>query len=179
MRKFITSSVFILLFILFSGSVFAGDVSDCDEVRGQKGLYGLCVAYWQANPKHKEKFRTKFKEKSGGMEIPGVDPVVQEDPDAQGDDGETNPVVCPCWANGENFYPVDFDWIPGPGGGYVDGTAMRAFYEFDMVQFVAEPNFCAYGNQLAGFNTFVALSTTDKEDAVCVADMVEMIARDF
>ena len=60
MRKIITSTVLILLFSLFSSSVFAGDVSDCKEVKGQKALYGLCVAYWNANEKNQAKIDLLF-----------------------------------------------------------------------------------------------------------------------
>lgn len=170
MRKIITSTVLILSFSLFSGSVFA-DVSDCKEVKGQKALYGLCVAYWNANEKNQAKILLKFEEKSGGLIMPGlVTPVAdsREDPD---------PVFCPCWANGENEFPATYEWLPDEG--LVDDTSMFATFEFGSVQFFVEPGFCAYGNTISGFEAFVALSTSQEEDAVCVNDMIEILARDF
>ena len=178
MRKIITSTVLILLFSLFSSTVIA-DVSDCKEVKGQKALYGLCVAYWNANPKQQAKFLAKFDKKSGGMPMPGTELPVEEDPifpDENGDE-QTEVVVCPCWANGEIDYPVQFGWLPDFGG--VDGTIIFAWYEFSQFQFNVEPNFCSYGNQLGGFEVDRQYTTSDAEDEACVADMVEIIARDF
>ena len=93
MRKIITSTVLILSFSLFSGSVFAGKIAACEEIKhdpAYKGLYGLCNAYWNANPKHQDKFLAKFEKKAGpdGPGMPGL-----EEPDVR---TEPEPAVCPC-----------------------------------------------------------------------------------
>lgn len=170
MRNVITSSVLILLFSLFSSSVFA-DVSDCKDVKGQKALYGLCVAYWNANEKNQAKILAKFEKKSGGLGMPGLDIPVEDNRE------DPTPVFCPCWMNGENEFPATYEWLPEEGS--ADGALMFASYEFGSVQFYVEPGFCAYGNTLFGLEVFTALTTSEEEDAVCVSDMIEILANDF
>lgn len=82
MRKFITSFVLILVFSLLSGSVFAGDKGVCDENEygGKKalqkaGVYGLCVAYQNADDADKPGIAEKFKARFGD-DVPGLDPVL-------------------------------------------------------------------------------------------------------
>jgi hypothetical protein len=48
MRNIITYSVFVMLFSMFSGSVFAGQYQECEPFKGMKRLYGLCNAYQNA-----------------------------------------------------------------------------------------------------------------------------------
>ena len=48
MRNIITYSVFVMLFSMFSGPVFAGKYEECDPFKGMKRLYGLCNAYQNA-----------------------------------------------------------------------------------------------------------------------------------
>ena len=57
--------------------MFAGDVSDCEEVKGEKkGLYGLCIAYWNTtNAKARAKILGNFEKNAGegGPGMPGLD----------------------------------------------------------------------------------------------------------
>ncbi|MFC1696507.1 hypothetical protein ACFL1C_10420 [Pseudomonadota bacterium] len=76
------------MFLLFSGQVFASNASACDEVKQNKGLHGLCVAWHNANEKNKDKFAAKYSERSGGSRVPGsFDQNTPTGPD----------FYCPCW----------------------------------------------------------------------------------
>lgn len=169
MRKIITSSVLILLFSLFSGSVFAGKIEACENIKhdpAYKGLYGLCNAYWNANENAQDKILAKFEKKAGpdGPGMPGLDDTVPE------------PVACPCWVDGELDFPVTYSWFAFD---YSASAPSLALYEFGSVQYIVDVNFCAYANQMGGFEAMVAFTTTDEEDEACVQDIVDLIARDF
>ena len=166
MRKIILSAVILMLFGMFSGSVLAGKVEVCEEIKkdpAYKGLYGLCNAYWNADEKGQEKILQNWEKKAGpdGPPMPGLEPEVS----------------CPCWNADVLNYPVKFSWLPLDS--QVAGNFAIALYEFGTVQYFVDLNFCAYVNQIGGLEAEIALSTTDEEDAVCVQDMVDLIARDF
>ena len=93
MRKGITT-VFILLFTLFAGSVLAGDKSDCDHFKKDptyKGAYGLCVAYQNADESDQSDIFDNWLKKFG-QDAPVL-------PNSPNDVTASNPipVTCPCW----------------------------------------------------------------------------------
>lgn len=84
MRKMISLGLLALSLSILSSQVLASNAAACDEAKLTKGLHGLCVAWHNANDKNKDKFADKYRERSGGDEVPGsVDPEPE--------------VVCPCW----------------------------------------------------------------------------------
>jgi len=90
MRYSVSLGLCALMFLLFSGQVFASNASACDEVKQNKGLHGLCVAWHNANEKNKDKFAAKYSERSGGSRVPGsFDQNTPTGPD----------FYCPCWTN--------------------------------------------------------------------------------
>lgn len=167
MRKIFTFSFLTVVFVLLSGPVLAGKVEVCEAIKHDpeyKGLYGLCNAYWNADEEGREDILRNFEKKAGpgGPTMPGLEPEA----------------ACPCWLGGENLYPVELAYLPQDS--QVAGAFAIARYEFGAVQYVVQPNFCAYVNNTGGdYQASVILTTTDEEDAICVEDMVEMIARDF
>jgi len=86
MRKLCSLGVLALLLSVLSSPVVAA-VEHCDELKGEnqtKGLYGMCVAYWSANEKHRQRFLDKYDaiiEMHGGPPMPGLPQGFQ----------------CPCW----------------------------------------------------------------------------------
>jgi len=87
MRKLVSLSVLAVLLSVLAGTVFAGKVPVCEEIKGDpayKGLYGLCVAYWTVdNENARDKILENFVKKAGpgGPPMPGLEP---------------EEVTCPC-----------------------------------------------------------------------------------
>lgn len=111
MRKLISLGMLALLISIFSSQVFASNAAACDEVKLTKGLHGLCVAWHNANEKNKEKFAAKYREKSGGEEVPGSEP----EPD----------FYCPCYMD------ISFDNICSLGS----PTFALIFPSFGVVEY--------------------------------------------
>ena len=76
MRKIISLGLFALMFSMFSSQVFAGSVDACEPLKKDKsksGLYGLCVAWHNADDKAKDKIADNYFKKSRGFTVPGAD----------------------------------------------------------------------------------------------------------
>ena len=86
MRKIISLGLFALMLSIFSSQVFAGDVGACDELTDPDsdpdiyapGLYGLCVAWHNANENGRAAIEKNYSKRGGGT-IPG------------------SGFSCPCW----------------------------------------------------------------------------------
>jgi len=89
MRKIISLGLFALMLSMFSSSAFAGNVEDCEFLKDgnySKGLYGLCIAYWNTtNAKAQEKILANYDKKAG-----------PDDPVMPGTEDEVVP--CTCWS---------------------------------------------------------------------------------
>lgn len=91
MRKLISLGLMVLLFSMFPVSAFAGNAEDCDYLKDKNhpdyapGLYGLCVAWHNADEKAAEALADKFFNRAGfpvpGSEEPNTEPQFD----------------CPCW----------------------------------------------------------------------------------
>lgn len=176
MRKIITSSVLILLFSLFSGSVFAGKIEACENIKhdpAYKGLYGLCNAYWNANENAQDKILAKF-EKKAGPDGPGMPGLVDPEPE---------PVVCPCWAEGQ----IDIGVEPDIYGCQVLDSFAFASYDGAYVQYIVDGgmNYCGYYNlDLGDFieypsDIFGTPALTAEEMDVCETELLTRISEDF
>jgi hypothetical protein len=92
MRKSIVLGLLALAFGVFVSPVFAGNVEDCEFLKDKShpdyapGLYGLCVAWHNADENAKDELADKFFDKAG-FEVPG-----------SGDPEEPQDFYCPCWA---------------------------------------------------------------------------------
>lgn len=86
MRKIFTLFIVFMLFSMFSGAVFAGQIDVCEDIKNDpayKGLYGLCNAYWNADSDEaRESILKAFKKKADplGVTMPGLVSM-----------------ACPCW----------------------------------------------------------------------------------
>ena len=91
MRKMISLSLMAFLFSLSSISAFAGNAEDCDYLKNKNdpdyapGLYGLCVAWHNADEQAADKLADKFFNRAG-FPVPG-----SEEPNSEPQ------FDCPCW----------------------------------------------------------------------------------
>jgi len=92
MRKIVTLGLLALCLGSFSNAAFAGGVEDCVDLKqsGLKSLYGLCVAWHNADEDAKDLIAQKFRERSG-EEVPGSEPITPDLPQTAQD------FYCPCW----------------------------------------------------------------------------------
>ena len=127
MRKGITSSVFILLFTMVTGYVFAGDNSACDiykKNKDYKGAYGLCVAYQNADEAGKIDIAANWEKRFG------------TGPDSPKLPGSSD-FSCPCWSD----FSYEQVCALGEPDGFVDleGSMVIAgqalFPDFDNFEF--------------------------------------------
>ena len=114
MRKFYSTAVLAILLSVLSSPVIAA-VEDCEVLKGDggtSGLYGMCVAYWNAEAKQNKsgsqlrsgggnnRFLDRYNEirdRVGGPEMPGLT--------------QTPVFDCPCWD--EKFLAdITFESIP-------------------------------------------------------------------
>lgn len=105
MRKLVSLGVF-ALFLSVLASPLSADVSDCDELTADadapKGLYGLCIAYYNSvNGKGRDRIAELFEKKA---EAAGYDPVIPGT-------GVVDTVLldCPCWTAQELIDAVTDD----------------------------------------------------------------------
>lgn len=94
MRKVISLGLLALMFSLLSGQVFAGNIEECNYLKDKNhddyapGLYGLCVAWHNADEDAAVALAEKFLDRAG-FKVPGseVVPDTKNEPD----------FYCPCW----------------------------------------------------------------------------------
>ena len=88
MRKLFALGLLALSMGLLANTAFAGNVEDCESLKqsGQKSLYGLCVAWHNADEDAKDGLAEKFLDRAG-YPVPGSE---DEEPDPDFD--------CPCWS---------------------------------------------------------------------------------
>lgn len=174
MRKFITLFMTLVLFGLFSGSALADKVEVCEDIKydpAYKGLYGLCVAYWNADEQSRPGILENFYKK-GGPDGPGMPGLDEPEPE----------LVCPCWAEGQIDLGMD------PIGCFVSGDYLGATYDDGLVQYEVGGfgvNSCLYANFTTDPTTFTLVSqmygdeVTEEQIAVCASDLMERIVDDF
>jgi hypothetical protein len=92
MRKSVSLGLLALSVGFFADSAFAGNTEECEPLKqsGQKSLYGLCVAWHNADDEAtKDALGQKFLDRAG-YRVPGSEvPPQPTEPD----------FYCPCWAN--------------------------------------------------------------------------------
>ena len=87
MRKIISLGLFALMLSIFSSQVFAGNHDACDELTDPDSdtwaprLYGLCVAWHNADEKGRAAIEKNYSKRGGGT-IPG-----------------SSAFRCPCWGS--------------------------------------------------------------------------------
>lgn len=159
MRKLISLGLLALMFSVFSSQTFA-EVEDCEEVKGaKKGLYGLCIAYWNTtNAKARAKILENFnKNDVDGLGMPGLDIP-----------------ACDCWneqhvldaiEGGElNNYSCD-----------ANGASLEVanLYSNNSVTYFAFPDFCAFVHPEDA--VFPTVYSSDETEYTCRAQIQEII----
>jgi len=176
MRKFITLFMTLALLGLFSGSLFAGKVDVCEDIKfnpAYKGLYGLCNAYWNADERSRARILENFYKKAGpdGPGMPGLD------------EPEPEP-VCPCWAEGQ----IDLGATPDANGCFVAADFLTASYDLGTIQYEVGGlgvNSCQYSNflvepaEFAVFSPWFENGLSAEELEVCSRELMDRLAEDF
>jgi hypothetical protein len=125
MRKIISLGLFALMLSIFSGQVLAGnaDASACKNLKDRNlddyvpALYGLCVAWHNADENARDQILANFMKKAGtSLDDPGmpgwVDPNKRDEPEV---------MTCPCWAgvvleDVDMYTPADICFLDTPSG---------------------------------------------------------------
>lgn len=179
MRKLISLGLCALMLMLFSGQVFAGNAEECNYLKDKTdpdyapGLYGLCIAWHNADDEAAAALAEKFFERAG---FPVTGRIV--------DDGN-DPFVCPCWdidvlenivaCSGytaidsiEDESGFDLVWFTNSGLGVMATAGYTYVYPDD-------PTEC-YVTQTAGENKPTYAQTDEDLDAACRLDVLDLIA---
>jgi hypothetical protein len=170
MRKLLTSSIFILMFSLFSGAVLAGDKGVCDENEygGKKalqkaGVYGLCVAYQNADDADKPAIADKFFQRFGFV-VPGFSDVVPGLPPEQD-------FFCPCLEGADLELacslgaPITDSFVSYNTEGNILGGLL--YYDLEnggFAVFDTSGDFCAFGVSFDGESFDIGPSFHSEED---------------
>lgn len=171
MRKLISLGILALLMSVLASPVLA-DLQDCEYKRDDltKGLYSLCVAFYNAgNENAKDRILENFRKKAGSdVEMPGLKTKPQPDQ-----------VSCTCWGDSEIVnapkelafecqYGVDPEFA-------IYGVLGDVIFQVDEV---FDGVFgCLYYSASGGPRSTLGLTT--EEEQACRDDIYELIARDF
>ncbi len=160
MRNIVSAFVCVLILCLISGPVYAGADAVCEPLKGDKnskGLYGLCVAYYNAgNDNARARIRENYIRKSGGDDVPGLKPEPDPNPEAE----------CPCWGEVELLeascnHSLTFS------------ADDRAVFDNNFINFFNFPTSCAYSNSYTG--AVIGLPTSLEESLTCQAGIDALI----
>lgn len=131
MRKLFTLGLLALSSGFLTNTAFAGNVEECEPLKqsGQKNLYGLCVAWHNADESAKDALATKFLERAG-YRVPGSG-APDPDPDPSEDQ-----FSCPCW---DEMYFADICPLGMPISYYLPPGSLVGDVIFgDFINFTAE-----------------------------------------
>ena len=176
MRKLVILGLCALSFGYFSSSAFAGNVEECEQLKGgTPGLYGLCLAYANAgNDKARERIAENYAKK-----MEAGDPTLEE----IFDEGAT----CPCWVSPEYLADVTAGASPTFCAEDLDDTSYELVFYLDggltvnlSAGFLPGDPYdgqtgCVINDRGAQFDT----ATTADEDEACRLGLESLIAMDF
>jgi hypothetical protein len=168
MRRIISLGLFALMVSFFSSTVFAGNVEDCEFLKGDdytKGLYGLCIAYYNAgNDNARERIAANFNKKAG----PG-EPTLPL----------TDEVPCLCW---DETHLALASYEGDPSACHMSTEQIR----IDLAVYLESPSFFLFTTDEAGClrqdpNTteFSAPFNLTGQEATCRAGIQALIEDDF
>ena len=166
MRKLVSLGLLASSFIMFSSSVFAGNVKECEFLKDgdySKGLYGLCIAYLNTtNAKAQEKILANYRKKAG-----------PDDPVMPGTERQVAP--CTCWSADHVADAIDDpDNIPLYYSCDASGASMEvANFNGNRMSFFAFPDLCAFVHpeDLVGFTPY----ESDAAELTCRAGIHEIV----
>ena len=167
MRKTILLGLFAFMASLFTNTVFAGNVEECEFLKDgdySKALYGLCIAYHNAgSDEARERILANYAKKAG----PG-------DPPLPG-----TGVECPCW-DADHLAAASLNGVPKAclltsEGASID-LAVYASVPADY-QFYSDTNGC-FRLDPVGVGASAPYTSIEQRDA-CIAGIEAVIALDF
>jgi len=167
-RKLISLGLFALIISIFSSQLLAAKTGECDGVTKKNGLYGLCVAWHNADDKAKDKIAAKFFERAK-YRLPGSeDPVTEPDP--------TPDFFCPCWTD---VSMADVCSLGSPSLAMLTETINVVIWKdevtgLDKEFFYSDAMGCIYDGQFVA-DEQVLDNLTDEETLDCMAE-IESIA---
>lgn len=152
---------------IFSNQLLAAKTAECDGVTKKKGLYGLCVAWHNANDKAKGKIAAKFFGLAG-FALPGSeDPVKEPEP--------TPDYFCPCWTD---VSMADVCSLGSPTAAVLMGFINVVTWQDELTGvdefFSADEMGCIYEGQFAAQQVLDNL--TDDEKLDCLAEIGSIAA---
>lgn len=162
MRKRLTLGLMALALFTFCSPALAGNVEVCEPLKIKDddfvpGLYGLCVAWHNADDEAREIIAANYRRKSGGLEVPG-----------------SASFACLCWSD------LSFDaacMIANEAEGVFPGSNAVTFLDTDLMiatGFGADSQECALQivdlfNNVRLRDTLEAVSGPDAE--ACMAEL--------
>ena len=163
MRKIVTLGLLALLFGFLSNVGLASNSDACDVLKDPEHvnyaptMYGLCVAWHNANEDNKDKLFDKFQERAG-FPVPGS-------------------AGCPCWGATELQTTCSLDYH---GGTYnIAGNFGVAQFTDALVTFNQIPSLgCTYVDNYDngdGITDTKFSPTTPSEAVICLADIVALV----
>jgi hypothetical protein len=154
------------LFLSIFSNVLLASVADCDDQLKHSddynSLYGLCVAYWNANEgTAQDKILENYNKKAlnlGGPSMPGLS-------------------ECPCWGADEL---IDATCNVTLGEVNAEGEDPYRALSLDLrVQFAAFGSICGYTDTRNDPAVVRIISTNAEEDLTCRAGIVALVNDDF
>jgi len=166
MRKFFALGLLALLLGLFSISAFAGNAAECDYLKDkednpehpdyeyQPGLYGLCIAWHNADEEARVALGEKFLERAG-FEVPGSESGLQ----------------CPCWKG------VVLEDIEGQASPFFcdDGSVVWASFQSGPVlrEFIADGVDCLYETE--SHVVLPGASFEEEDGELCLNEVLDIL----
>ena len=159
MRKIFSLGLFALMLSIFSSQVFAGNALDCESLKQikSKSLYGLCVAWHNADETAKLGIADKFFDRAG-FTVPGSDTF-----------------DCYCW--GHLSYDEVCDIANSPTAIPVEGKNAITFTDYPLyviTQFGADETSCTlliYSTSLSGFIELIKSDDSSYDPISCMAEV--------
>jgi len=156
MRKFTLILISAVVLSIMAVPAFAVDTSECDQFKKgednyQPGLYGLCVAYQNADEDGKEDIFDNWNKKVGDDGLPKLPGYPYPPDDAELACPEDQDFCCPCWSD---LQLVDICPMGVPTTVNLAENATVEFFNFDTMYIdtfylveETEPASCTYVNQ--------------------------------
>jgi hypothetical protein len=156
MRKIFSLGLFALMLSIFSGQALAGNALDCELLKQtkNKSLYGLCVAWHNADETAKLGIADKFFDRAG-FTVPGSDTF-----------------DCYCW--GHLSYDEVCDIANSPTATPIKGENAITFMDYLLTQFGADKTSCTlliYSYSLEGFIELITSEDSSYDPISCMAEV--------
>jgi hypothetical protein len=165
MRKLIKLGILAILLSLVASPVIAGNVTDCEVLKADnvsKVLYGLCIAFWNAeNANARQRILDNYNKKATGDDDPAM-------PGGQ---------ACPCWTD-TNIADVIINGTPVLCSVNESDAGLEfAWYDGFTIQFYVMDSFCAHADPFD--STRPTFGITPEEEQACRDDLDFLVDESF